>query len=67
MATDTSHPIPDNPLGAIPDPTHVRWVIGMRYAEILVLKKLLRAAESRDRLFSTPTRDRSPEGVSRGD
>lgn len=40
-----------NALEAIPDPVHVRWVIGLRYAEILVLKKLLRAAESRCRLF----------------
>ncbi len=41
-------------LAAIPEPIEVRWLIGVKYAEILVLKKLLRAAESRDRLFPSP-------------
>lgn len=41
----------DKSLDAIPEPAHLRWVIGMRYAEILVLKKLLRAAEARKILY----------------
>lgn len=53
MVIDKPTPIPDSPLAAIPDPLQLRWVIGMRYAEILVLKKLLRVVESRDRLFQS--------------
>jgi hypothetical protein len=45
-------PAPNDALASIPDPTHVRWLIGVRYAEIAVLKRLLRAAESRNRLLS---------------
>jgi hypothetical protein len=41
-------------LSAIPDPWKVRAEIGRRYHEIAVLKRLLRAAETRDHLLTPP-------------
>lgn len=55
MVLNNFLPSHDDPLDAIPDPTHLRWVIGMRYAEILILKKLLKVADSRCRLFTVET------------
>ncbi len=63
MASPQTLTDPPDALASIPDPLHVRWVIAMRHAEILVLRKLLRAAESRSRLFPSDATqsDRSPE------
>jgi hypothetical protein len=55
----------EDPLAAIPHPSEVRRLIGMRYAEILILKKLLRAAESRDHLFPVSSGEHELPGVRR--
>jgi hypothetical protein len=65
MAVPPAPTRPQDDLAAIPDPTHVRYLIGTRYAEIRVLKKLLRAAESRNKLFPSTTAAQ-PQGVSCG-
>jgi hypothetical protein len=41
---------PDSPVGQIPPPQELRVIIARRYAEIAVLKRLLKAAESKSRL-----------------
>jgi len=53
----TAQPFPthvSDSLSAIPDPWKVRAEIGRRYHEIAVLKRLLRAAETRDHLLTPP-------------
>lgn len=65
MSPEPESPLPSGALATIPDPLYVRRLIGTRYAEILVLKRLLRAAESRNRLFPTSPpesdSDKTPE------
>ena len=62
MSAKTEQSLPSDAITTIPDSLSVRRLIGTKYAEILVLKRLLRAAESRSRLFppdGTPS-DKKP-------
>ncbi len=46
----TSPLLPD-PIAAVPPPADIRQMIGIRAAELSLLRRLLRLAESRDRLL----------------
>ena len=44
-------PLLPNPIAAVPPPADIRQMIGIRAAELSLLRRLLRLAESRDRLL----------------
>jgi hypothetical protein len=44
-------PLLPDPIAAVPAPADIRQMIGIRAAELSLLRRLLRLAESRDRLL----------------
>jgi hypothetical protein len=49
-AIDYCEPKPCNPIEVIPTPSELRRIIGTRYAELTVLRRLLKVAEEKARL-----------------